>query len=115
MRYKEIPGGPYIISRGGAVFSTKTHDRISPYWYGNKGGSYPGVKLIINGTRKWKYIHRLVAEIFIPNDNPEKTEVNHIRKDKTDTRDISLEWVTPEENRLHKNEFISPEEAAEYY
>ena len=52
-----------------------------------------------NGYRKiaGKYLHKLVAELFVPNpDN--KSEVDHINTDKSDNRACNLRWVTHEEN-----------------
>lgn len=59
-------------------------------------GGYLRVQL----SRKDFYIHRLVAETFIP--NPEnKSQVNHIDGNKRNNRVDNLEWNTPLENNLH--------------
>lgn len=52
---------------------------------------YEKIILSLNGKRYLKYIHRLVAEAFIPNPNNYK-EVNHIDSDPSNNCVENLEW-----------------------
>lgn len=68
-----------------------------------KENGYVRFTLMFNNGKSKKdyYVHRLVAETFIP--NPEnKPEVNHIDGDKTNNHVSNLEWVTRSENGIHK-------------
>lgn len=51
---------------------------------------------------KTYFVHRVVAENFIINNNPQiKTQINHIDCDKLNNSIYNLEWCTNLENRKH--------------
>jgi hypothetical protein len=61
-----------------------------------RGTGYHKVKI----EGKGRYIHRLVADAFIPNpDN--KAHVNHKNGNKFDNSLVNLEWATVSENNQH--------------
>lgn len=75
------------------------------------------------GKQKWEYIHRLVANAFIP--NPDNLQiVNHKNQITTDNRVENLEWCTPAynvqyslcKNGIYGDEFLelTEEEKKEY-
>lgn len=60
---------------------------------------YYNVLLYKDNKRVMKSVHRLVAEAFVPNDDPEhKTQCNHINEDKLDCRALNLNWLSPKGN-----------------
>ena len=95
--------GLYEVSNKGNVRSVDRINHIGRRYSGRtlrpgySANGYLQVQLCENGIRKNKYIHRLVAEAFIPNPN-NFPEVNHMDevKDNNDVR--NLEWCTSEYN-----------------
>ena len=84
----------YEISNYGNIKKNKTIIKL------NKWSLYKVVRIKLNNKFKTYYVHRLVAETFIPNpDN--KPIVNHIDANKLNNRVDNLEWCTKQENEKH--------------
>ena len=68
--------------------------------YGSSRG-YKNVTLSQNGKRRTITVHRLVAQIFIP--NPElKPCIDHINRNILDNRVENLRWCTTKENNANR-------------
>ena len=92
---KKIKDCPhYGITDDGKVFSLYSKRRIFPFL--NDTG-YLRVDLKENGEKKIKFVHRLVAEAFIPNPNGFPV-INHIDEIKTNNNMNNLEWCTVKYN-----------------
>lgn len=109
--WKDIPKySPYQASSWGRVRTKSRKVRNSKKGYRiveaknlvlwDNGHGYKVLGTQINNKKKNFYIHRLVAELFIP--NPKNLpEVNHKDGDKSNNHYSNLEWVTTKENRDH--------------
>ena len=109
----------YKVSNLGRILSLNYRNTGKPGLMNpvDNGHGYLQVVLSKNREHKMCYVHRLIAETFLP--NPEnKPEVNHIDEDKTnnfvgtpenDYKDGNLEWKSPKGNCNHgtRNERIA--------
>lgn len=90
----------YQISEDGRVYNTKTKrflkGTLDKDGYVKIHISCPEIKI-----NKILFLHRMVAETYIPNDNKEKNQVNHRDGNKQNNAIGNLEWVTNKENSLH--------------
>ena len=87
----------YFILEDGKVYNSKTGRYLKP---SVAPSGYCRVNLSKNGQIKTFYIHRLVAEYYIPNPNKYK-EVNHIDENKSNNKIDNLEWVEHKTNINH--------------
>ena len=92
-RYKDTE---YYITQDGKVFRNETERKTC---LSNKG--YKIVSFWKDGKQKKYNLHRIIAEIFVPNPN-NKPCVNHIDGNKLNNNYNNLEWVSWKENMNHK-------------
>ena len=93
--WKKIKGyESYEISVTGKVRNVKTGRILKQH---KKANRYFSIEL---QPKKQFFIHRLIAENFIPNSDG-LPFVNHINGDGFDNRIENLEWVTQKENIFH--------------
>jgi hypothetical protein len=95
--WKDLDGfdSMYQASNFGRI---KNEKRIIPQYLDKDG--YCLVNLYFNGKIKLFRLHRLIAKLFIENNN--QKQVNHKNSNRSDNRIENLEWVSASENNCHK-------------
>ena len=95
-RWEIIPGySRYKVSTKGRVWSSWGGKILKPQLNGKR---YPAVLLFDDeGKPKRRCVHRLVAEVFIPNPNG-YSSVDHIDEDHFNNNVENLQWMTAEQN-----------------
>ena len=91
----------YAVSSYGNVKNTKTNKPVGLH---EQNAGYYGFTISHNGKPHSFKIARVVAEMFLENDDPEhKTQIDHLNSKRANSI-YDLEWVTPQENAIRKYE-----------
>jgi HNH endonuclease len=101
---KRTPKGhKYAVTNHGRVirFGKTPEDGVFIKHYLATSHKYPAVYIQNNGKRTYAFIHRLVADRFLP--KPKKDQVFVIHKDRVNSNNhpSNLKWVTKAEHLQH--------------
>ena len=111
IKLKEIPDfAGYYASEEGEIFTTlkqgcrnrydlskRTEPRKLNVRYTKNGYGRVYMRRESTNKREDVYIHRIIAELFIPNPN-NLPEVNHLDNDRGNNKATNLEWVSRIDN-----------------
>lgn len=89
----------YYVTEEGELYSIKTGNK--KYTWLNKGrsGLYERAQFIVNGKPKNFYVHRIVAQMYLP-DWDETMEVDHNDEDTLNNHWINLRMKTTTDNQI---------------
>ncbi|MCX7985839.1 MAG: NUMOD4 motif-containing HNH endonuclease [Bacteroidales bacterium] len=94
----------YEVSNFGRVKSYCQNHTKGKILKPSKIGGFNVVSLKVGGKSRHFLVHKLVAEAFVPRNNPDDEAVIHLDWNKTNNFYKNLQWVSKKEcyNRMHK-------------
>lgn len=104
MPSKIVLGGRFEVFDDGRVNRIRNGvPEPAAIFYTSRNGKYCMVSYTENGIQHRAYVHRLVAQAFVPNPD-QLPQVNHIDGDTRNNAASNLAWVTPKQNIRHAYE-----------
>jgi hypothetical protein len=88
----------YLVTEDGKIWSEKRKKFLSAC---DNGTGYMNVVISIDSKFKHKYVHRLVAEVYLENPN-NYPHINHIDNNRYNNHVSNLEWSNYQLNSDHK-------------
>ncbi|MBK3517460.1 HNH endonuclease [Carboxylicivirga marina] len=103
----------YAISSYGRIISYTDKIEAGDYIRGGKLRGYPTLPLRPFGKSKTFYVHKLVAELFLPKTSPDQEFVIHLDYNKSNNFIENLQWANKKEMFAHQQNNPSVLEARE--
>jgi DNA-binding Xre family transcriptional regulator len=105
--FPEVEENPplYKVSNYGRIRSFQNDNVEGEIIGGSKIQGYKSLNIRAKGKKSLnRYIHKLVAEFFVPKDNEERKFVLHLDHDKLNNYWENIKWATREEMTIHNRE-----------
>jgi hypothetical protein len=110
-RLKRLETKIHVIESGKDYYRTHGNIILKPAIHKDTGYCIDKLVSYPDGVYTYKKvsIHRLVAEAFIPNNNPDHIYVNHKDRRRWNNFYGNLEWCSPQDNIVHSHITNIPE------
>lgn len=93
-----------FVNEDGHIYNKKTGKQLNEIVHTTSGLLCVSIKTDGSGWHQ-RYIHRLIAEKYVPNPEPEiKTNVIHLDGDPTNNVPSNLKWMSNSEFMVYKHE-----------
>ena len=99
--------GQYLVSNYGRIKSFIVDKKNGIIMNCSVVNSYRCVQLKINGGPRRYYVHKLVAEVWIPQPSRDHSQVLHLDRNLKNNHVSNLEWATKETCYLRNAQYLS--------